>query len=240
MLVKKFLFLFIICFVFSNTYSQQPNTLSTKEKQEGWQLLFDGKDLKGWHSYLEKKPGKAWQIQNGCIYLNKNSKSVYPDFADLVTDDEFDNFDFKMEWRMEPCANSGVMFYVHESSEYKNTYESGPEMQIADLGCNDDGRILKCRAGDLYDLISADTEWVNAAPKWNTYEIIANNGHLTFYMNGHKTIDTDIWNDKWNDIVKNSKFVEWSGFGTFKKGHISIQGTETGHLWYRNVKIRKL
>ena len=113
-------------------------------------------------------------------------------------------------------------------------------MQIADLGFNDDGRIFKCRAGYLYDLISADTEWVNAAPKWNTYEIIANNGHLTFYMNGHKTIDTDIWNDKWNDMVKNSKFVEWPGFGTFKKGHISIQGTETGHLWYRNVKIRKL
>ena len=78
----------------------------------------------------------------------------------------------KLEWKMEPCANSGVMFYVHESPEFKDTYESGPEMQIADLACNDDGRILKCRAGDLYDLISADTEWVN---KGRPMEPIRNN-----------------------------------------------------------------
>src|SRR5690348_17834288 len=133
MLVKKFLFLFIICFVFSNTYSQQPNTLSTKEKQEGWQLLFDGKDLKGWHSYLQKQPGKAWQVEDGAIFLNRNDKNVYEDFADLTTDDEFENFDFKTEWKMDTCANSGIMFYVHESPEYKETWVTGPEMQIDDL-----------------------------------------------------------------------------------------------------------
>src|SRR5207249_6046653 len=141
----------IVCFFSLHIVAQ--HAITAKEKQEGWQILFNGKDLQGWHSYLEKKPGKAWQVQNGTIFLNKNSKSVYVDFADLVTDDEFENFDFKVEWKMEPCGKSGVMFYVHEFSEFKETYESGPEMQIADLACNDDGRILKCRAGDLYDLI---------------------------------------------------------------------------------------
>lgn len=229
----------IVCFFSLHIVAQQ-NAITAKEKQEGWQLLFNGKDLQGWHSYLEKKPGKAWQVQNGTIFLNKNSKSVYADFADLVTDDEFENFDFKVEWKMEPCANSGVMFYVHESSEFKDTYESGPEMQIADLACNDDGRILKCRAGDLYDLIPSDTEWVNAAPQWNKYEIISNKGHLIFIQNGHKIVETDMWDDHWRDMIKNSKFIQWPGFGTFRKGHISFQGTETGKLWYRNIKIRKL
>ena len=172
--------------------------------------------------------------------LNKNNKSVYKDYADLITEDEFENFDFKVEWKMEPCANSGVMFYVHESPEFKNSYESGPEMQIADLACNDDGRILKCRAGDLYDLISADTEWVNAGGKWNQYEIRSINGHLEFIQNGHKIVETDMWDDHWRDMIKNSKFTEWPGFGTFKKGHISFQGTENGNLWFRNIKIRKL
>ena len=218
----------------------QQNVLSSKEKEEGWQLLFDGKDFKGWHSYLENTPGKSWQVLNGAIMLNKNTKSVYKDYADLVTDDEFEDFDFKVEWKMEPCANSGVMFYVHESPEFKNTYESGPEMQIADLACNDDGRILKCRAGDLYDLISADTEWVNQGGKWNRYEIKSVNGHLEFIQNGHKIVETDLWDDHWRDMIKNSKFAEWKGFGTFKKGHISFQGTENGKLWFRNIKIRKL
>ncbi len=239
--ITSFTWLFIIGILFSNTsFSQIPNTLTQKETQQGWRLLFNGKDLVGWHSYHEKVPGKAWQVQDGAIFLNKNNKSVYNDYADLVTDDEYENFDLKIEWKMEPCANSGLMFYVNESPQYKNTYESGPEMQIADLACDDDGRILKCRAGDLYDLISADTEWVHKGGKWNYYEIISKNGHLTFFMNGHKTIETQMWDDHWRDMIKNSKFVEWPGFGTFKKGHISLQGTETGKLWYRNIKIRKL
>jgi len=220
--------------------AQQSNTLTAKEKSEGWTLLFNGKDLAGWHSYLEKIPGKAWQVQGGTIMLNKNNKSVYKDYADLVTDNEYDNFDLKVQWKMEPCANSGVMIYVHESPEFKNTYESGPEMQIADLACNDDGRILKCRAGDLYDLVPADTEWVNQAPQWNEYEIKSDNGHLEFFQNGHKILETNLWDDHWRDMIKNSKFSEWPGFGTFKKGHISFQGTENGKLWYRNIKIRKL
>ena len=161
----------VVPYFLSLTLNAQQNTLTEKEKQEGWQLLFNGKDLKGWHSYMKSKPGKAWQVQNGMVFLNKNKQSVYEDFADLVTDEEFENFHFTVEWKMEPCSNSGVMFYVHESSEFKDTYESGPEMQIADLACNDDGRILKCRAGDLYDLVLCDTEWVNAAPQWNKYEI---------------------------------------------------------------------
>ncbi|MEO6905680.1 MAG: DUF1080 domain-containing protein [Ginsengibacter sp.] len=232
--------LFTSIFLSNITSAQTPNTLTSKEKSEGWMLLFNGKDLTGWHSYLEKSPGKAWQVQNGTIMLNKNKKSVYKDYADLVTNDEFEDFDLKMEWRMEPCSNSGLMFYVHESPEYKNTYESGPEMQIADLACNDDGRILKCRAGDLYDLVPSDTEWVNQAPKWNLYEIVSKDGHLEFFQNSHKILQTDLWNDHWRDMIKNSKFVEWPGFGTFKKGHISFQGTENGKIWYRNVKIRKL
>src|SRR5258708_8935870 len=110
MLVKtnSMVILFIAGILFSNiTIAQLPNTLTAKETSEGWKLLFNGKDLVGWHSYLEKVAGKAWQVENGAIMLNKNNKSVYDDYADLVTDDEFENFDFKLEWKMEPCANSG-------------------------------------------------------------------------------------------------------------------------------------
>jgi hypothetical protein len=72
--------IFIIACFSSNIAIAQPNTLTEKEKQNGWQLLFDGKDLQGWHSYMQNKPGKAWQVENGMIFLNKNNKSVYEDF----------------------------------------------------------------------------------------------------------------------------------------------------------------
>src|SRR5258708_3380245 len=96
--INSLVILFITGILFSNiTIAQLPNTLTAKETQQGWKLLFNGKDLVGWHSYLEKVSGKAWQVQDGSIFLNKNNKSVYDDYADLVTDDEYENFDFKVE-----------------------------------------------------------------------------------------------------------------------------------------------
>lgn len=234
------------CFVvagllcFNGAIAQNPNMLSTAEKAQGWQLLFNGRDLAGWHSYLEHNTGKAWRVTDGSILLNKKDNTPPEDYADIVTDNEYGNFDFKLDWKMKPCSNSGVMFYVNESLKFKNTYESGPEMQIADLACDDDSRILKCRAGDLYDLIAADTEWVKRGGLWNSYEIKCNNGHLEFFMNGHKIIDTNIWDNRWREMIKNSKFNQWPGYGTFKKGHISLQGLENGTIWFRNIKIREL
>lgn len=222
------------------SYAQDLNTLTPKEIQEGWQLLFNGKDLTGWHSYLQKKPGKAWKIEDRCIVLDRNSKTPPADYADLVTDREFDNFELSLEWNIAPCANSGVMFYVHESPEYKETYETGPEMQIVDLYCSPDTRVLRHRAGDIYDLVPADTVWVTEGGKWNEYRIKCEQGHLQLFQNGHKVTDTYLWNDEWKELIAKSKFASMPLFGTFRKGHISLQGTENGKLLFRNIKIRKL
>jgi hypothetical protein len=241
---KKFLSLKILVITgvlnFNMAGAQQLNTLTEKEKQDGWQLLFNGEDLKGWHSYLQNKPGIAWQVVDRAIFLNKNDKSVYADYADLTSDPEFENFDLKVEWKIEPCANSGIMFYVHESPEYKETWETGPEMQIEDLVCSPDHEHKMNRAGTLYDLVAVDSEWVTPGGTWNEYEIKANKGHLQLFENGHKVIDTHIWNDHWKELIANCKFKDMPNFGTFRKGHISFQGTENGKLWFRNIKIRKL
>ncbi|MHB1922358.1 MAG: 3-keto-disaccharide hydrolase [Chitinophagaceae bacterium] len=228
------------CLHFNPIRSQAQNTLSLKEKKEGWKLLFNGKNLKGWHSYLEHAPGKSWQVKNEAIVLNKNGKSLPRDYADLVTDGEFDNFDLKMEWKMEPCSNSGLMFYVHESPKYSQTYETGPEMQIVDLACSPDSRILMHRAGSLYDLITVDTEWVTVGGKWNQYEVRSDHGHLQLFQNGHLVVDTHLWNAHWRELIAHSKFATMPNFGTFHRGHISLQGTENGKLWFRNIMIRPL
>lgn len=223
--------------------AQQQNTLTSQEKADGWQLLFNGKDLQGWHSYLKGKPTKNWTVQQGAIAVTEKHNGQE---SDLVTNEEFENFDLKFEWKMEPCSNSGVMFYVHEDPKYKNTYETGPEMQIVDLACRftsdhgeiNDDIIHLHRAGALYDIAAADTEWVNAAPAWNEYEIVADNGHLKLFVNGHKVVETTMWDEAWWKVISRTKFKQWPDFGTFRKGHISFQGTEDGKIWFRNVKIK--
>ncbi len=241
---KRCLFIYCIMVIVSTmpfvTSAQKHNTLTEQEKRQGWQLLFNGENLTGWHSYLSDGPGKAWQVNEGMIILNKTDKSQYDDYADLITDKEYTDFDLKLDWKIEPCGNSGVMIYVCESDQYANTYETGPEMQITDLACSPDSRRLYRRAGALYDLIPVDTEWVSKGGLWNHYEIISDHGHLQLFMNGHKVVDTRLWNMHWKQLIAASKFATMPGFGTFHKGHIALQGTENGKLWFRNIKIKEL
>ena len=96
------------------------------------------------------------------------------------------------------------------------------------------------RAGTLYDLVPVDSEWVSVGGKWNLYEVKSEKGHLQLFQNGHKVIDTYLWDDHWRDLIAKSKFGSMPNFGTFHKGHIALQGTENGKLWFRNIKIREL
>jgi len=237
---------FVACLASSVAAAQQVNTLTPQEKAQGWQLLFNGKNLDGWHSYLQSAPAKDWKVDNGAIMLERSRTGDEKDFADLVTNAEYSNFDLKLEWKMTPCADSGVMFYVHESPKYPETYETGPEMQIADLVCTQpDSQVLYERSGDLFDLMSSDVERVHEAGVWNQFEIIADHGHIQFFQNGHKVVDTHFWNDDWRKLIAHTKFAQWPDFGTFQTGHISLQGTEDKgqlpiRIWFRNIKLRQL
>ena len=162
-----------------------------------------------------------------------------------MTNEQFENFDLKLQWKARPCIDSGVMFYVQESPKYKDTYDTGLEMQIADLACTvPDSREILRRSGDLYGLISTKVNTVKAAGEWNQFEIVADHGHLQLIQNG-EVLSTQLWNDAWRELVAHSKFAEWPDFGTFHTGHISLQGTEDKgesqiKLYFRNIKIKKL
>ena len=154
--MKKGIIILLAFYCVSIHLDAQTNTLTAKEKQEGWHLLFNGKDLKAGILTGCQRPAKAWQVQDGVIALDKNAQSVDEDLADLTTDEEFDNFDLKVEFKTGDCANSGIMFYVHESAQYLNAWETGPEMQIDDVICGPDHLSKMNRAGTLYDLL----QWI--------------------------------------------------------------------------------
>ncbi|HWA93076.1 MAG TPA: DUF1080 domain-containing protein [Terracidiphilus sp.] len=227
-------------------YAQAPNTLTEQEQHDGWKLLFNGQDLSGWHSYLQKGTGKDWSVVDGAIQLKKTNQDPEADYADIVTDGEYQNFDLKLEWKAKPCIDSGVMFDVHESPEYHNTYDTGVEMQIADLACTvPDSRILMERSGDIFDMISDKVEYVKDAGEWNSFEIIQDHGHLTLFQNGHKVIETQLWDKQWKELIKGTKFAHFPGYSKYHMGHISLQGTEPKgepgeKLWFRNIKIKEL
>jgi hypothetical protein len=221
-------------------------TLSQKEKNDGWKLLFDGKTTNGWHTYGKQTAGKAWSVKDGAFYLDaeRTKKLGEGEGGDLVTNEEYDNFDLKLDWKIGTKGNSGIIFYIHEDpAKYKETYETGMEMQVLDNGTptrrgHDDGRLYTHRAGDLYDLL-ASKEAVNPQGQWNHVEIVSKNGKLDFYMNGIHSLSTTLWNDNWRKMIAISKFKDMPGFGTFKKGKISLQD-HGEDVWFKDVRIKRL
>lgn len=237
-------FIVFISFTFSKTppMNHSANSLSSKEKNDGWKSLFDGKTTNGWHTYGKQNVGNEWKVEDGVIHLDASTKDA--EHGDLVTNDEYENFDLKLDWKISEKGNSGIIFYVHEDpAKYPETYETGIEMQVLDNGTpirkgQPDGKFYTHRAGDLYDLM-ASKEVAKPLGEWNQVEIKSVNGKLDFYMNGEHTLSTHLWNDYWNKMVVISKFKNMPGFATFRKGKIALQD-HGDDVWFRNIRIKTL
>lgn len=207
------------------------------DSADEWVKLFDGKTTEGWHTYGKTSVGEVWKVQEGALYLDAANKTGR---GDIVTNDEYDNFHLKLDWKIAKNGNSGVIFYVKEdTSKYKATYNTGLEMQVLDNDGHPDAKINKHRAGDLYDLIASKTEPVKAIGEWNTAEIISDKGKLEFILNGKKIVSTTMWDEQWKEMVANSKFKTMPGFSIHKSGKIALQD-HGDEVWYRNIIIKKL
>jgi hypothetical protein len=243
---KYLLFVSVCTFIACNsTKTTMNSTDNSAASDEGWIVLFDGKSTNAWHGYGSNTVGTAWKVENGTLHLDGDSKkNANATGGDMVTNEEFEDFDLKMDWKIEPKGNSGIIFYVKEDpSKYPNTYNTGPEMQVLDNGTpttpgHPDAKLYTHRAGDLYDLL-ASKDAVKPAGEWNQVEIVSKNGKLDFYMNGVHTLSTTMWDNTWNQMIAISKFKDMPGFGTFKKGRIALQD-HGDDVWFRNIRIKKL
>jgi len=216
----------------------QINSLSEAERQDGWELLFDGKSFDKFHTYNRDTVAGCWSIEDGLIHLDTLG---YPEKGDLdlVTNDEYEKFELKLEWKISNCGNSGIMFNVQEGDQYCCPYLTGPEMQVLDNTCHPDARIIKHRAGDLYDMISCNVETVKPAGEWNKVRLVSNNGDVQFWLNGYKAVEFTMHNEEWDEMVANSKFRDWENFGKYRSGKIVLQDHDD-RVWYRNIKIKRL
>ncbi len=216
--------------------AQKSTSMTTESSKEGWIKLFDGKTTNGWHTFNKPTAGDAWKVEDGAITLVKAPGTTG---GDLVTNEEYENFHLKLEWKISPKGNSGIIFFVKEDPKFSQTYLTGPEMQVLDNEGHADGKIHKHRTGDLYDLIASSSEPVKPVGQWNLAEIIANNGKLTFMLNGVKVVETTMWDENWNQLVAGSKFKSWADFGKYKSGRIALQD-HGDQVWYRNIELKKL
>jgi hypothetical protein len=213
----------------------QPNTLTATELKEGWKLLFDGQTIDQWRGFRSQTMPGNWGVVDGALTLTQVDEG-----PDIITREQFSDFDFKFEWKLTPApppGNSGVMFYVTEESDA--TYHTGPEYQILDNAAHDDGKNPLTSAGSCYALYAPERGMTRPVGTWNEGRIVVNKGRVEHWLNGEKTVEYDLNSQEWKAKVAASKFKDWPPFGLARRGHIALQQHDAP-VAYRNLKIRRL
>ncbi|GIV59619.1 MAG: glycosyl hydrolase [Rhodothermaceae bacterium] len=200
-----------------------------------WIALFDGTSTDHWRGYRKDHLPDAWQIEDGTLAFVPGSGEG----GDIITKEQFEDFELELEWKVAEGGNSGIMYLVVESEEYDYPWQTGPEMQILDNAAHADAQIEKHRAGDLYDLIAGSEDASKPAGAWNHVRIVLHDGHLEHWLNGKKVVETRLWTPAWDSLVAASKFRDMEGFGQARRGHIALQD-HGDRVWFRNIRIRRL
>lgn len=207
------------------------NALTPAEKKDGFVLLFDGKTLNGWHVYKKTTPIAGWKVTDNAI------TRIGTD-GDLVTDKEYGDFELRIDWKISPKGNSGILYRGTETEE--RLYFSAPEYQVLDNEGHPDGKNGPDRwAGANYALIAPSKTVVKPVGEWNSARIIARGAHVEHWLNGEKVVEYELWSPEWQKLVAGSKFKQWPTYGMAKAGHFGLQdhGAEVS---FKNVKIKVL
>ncbi len=239
----RFLLLFLsLSFCLPAANAQTINTLTPQEKAQGWTLLFNGRDFKGWHVYGNKKVGTSWKIEEGAMKLDvpERGGNKAKDGGDLVTDATFSgDFELKLDWKVSHKANSGVFFFVKEAPEYKQIFDSGLELQVLDDAIYGDAPENKHRAGDFFGVANARLREPTPVGTWNSVVFRLKGNQLTVSMNGFLIQEHDLNSTYWKSSIGQSGLKKAPvGQGKYA-GRIGLQDWGST-VWYRNVKLRKL
>jgi len=223
--------------------SKMDAQLTKAEKKAGWRLLFDGKTLTGWRGFHSQTVPGGWAIEDGCIKKLKKDGELGQAGGDLITVDQFQNFEFSVEWKLAKGSNSGIKYLVSEDLPPKGKSGVSFEYQVLDDDNHPDAKLGingNRTAGSLYDLIPAvKNKKVNPIGQFNQTRIVVKGNHIEHWLNGIKTVEFDRTSDDYKKHLAESKFKDTKGFGEAQKGHILLQD-HGDEVWYRNIKIREL
>jgi hypothetical protein len=197
---------------------------------DGWRSLLDGTSTAAWRAYRGTTIPTGWRAANGELTHTK-------DGGDIVTVDQFGDFELELEWKVAEGGNSGIFYRGTEAAE--RIYETAPEYQVLDDARHVDGRNPLTSAAAAYGLYAAPRGVVKPAGEWNATRIVARGPSVEHWLNGQKVVAYELGSADWEAKVKASKFAEWPGYGRAMRGHIGLQD-HGDVVSYRNIRIREL
>ncbi len=207
-----------------------PNTLTNAERTMGWRLLFDGSTTTGWRGYRQSVVPGGWQAIDGALTRTGGG-------GDLITTDQFANFELTLEWMIAAGGNSGIMYRVSEAGDAP--FQTGPEFQVLDNAGHADGSSGLSSAGACYGLYAPSQDVTRPPGAWNEVRIVANGAHVEHWMNGVKIVDYEIGSAEWLERFRASPHRDFPGYAREPRGYIALQD-HGARVADRNIKIRLL
>jgi hypothetical protein len=214
----------------------------TTERNEDWEILFDGTSMDSWKGYGSDSVPEAWRIEDGAMVFYPPEDRPEGESYNLVSRKEYTNFVLSLEWRISQGGNSGIFWGVLEDAKYGQPYETGPEIQVLDNERHPDASNGDThQAGALYDMVAPASDVTRPAGEWNQCEITVDyaSGRGSVALNGQEIVRFPLGDASWEALVAASKFKDWDGFGKFHTGKIGLQD-HGDRVAYRNIRIKSL
>jgi hypothetical protein len=191
-----------------------------KDAPEGFEPLFNGKDLDGWKVFggdMEK-----WGAADGVLFTKGGGGGW------LLTEKEYGDFELRLEYKVPEHGNSGVALRAPLEG---NVSYSGMEIQIID---DEHWPGLKewQHTGSVYGVVPAAKQANKPIGEWNKMRIVAKGRMVLVELNGVKLVDADL------DKYKEEHAKEHPGI-VRDKGHLGVQSHD-GRVEFRNLFVKPL
>lgn len=210
-----------------------PNTLTPTERDQGWQLLFDGKSTAGWRGFNRPTfPDRGWVVTNDTLHLPLNGGG-----GDIITEQRFSNYEFAFEWKVTPGANGGIKYFIDE----QRRQPIGHEYQLLGPRSNAEAlRNLREATASFYHVLPPSTNALPRPPgEWNTSRIRIQGLQVEHWLNGERVLQYTLGSQTTLAGIARSKFKDTQGFGTAFPHPLLLQD-HGGGVWFRNLKLRPL
>ncbi|MEB8347353.1 DUF1080 domain-containing protein [Flavobacteriaceae bacterium KMM 6898] len=199
-----------------------------------WVSLMDSTKWRGYN--MDHLPSN-WKIGDGVIECFGKAGDMG---GDIITNEQFENFELQLNWKISQGGNSGVFYNVIEDTIYHSPYQTGPEYQLLDdVGFPEPIEDWQKTGADYAMFVANNKKSLKPVGEWNTTKIIVNKGKVEHWLNGEKIVEFDRASEEWKEKRNSGKWIDYPDYGMGNSGHLALQDHGAG-VWFKDVKVKRL